>query len=206
LDVEVRPLGPTNLSALERLFVEGGDPSWCFCMSFRIPQSGDRASRRDLNRAALEELVESSALPAGLVAMSGDRAVGWVSLAPREDYPRLGRSPVYAPVDDAPVWSIVCFVVAKDQRGKGMMRRLLEAAVDHARSHAASWLEAYPPDTGDERVGAAYGYAGFKSLYERAGFEVVAARAHTPGATPRLIMRLDLTTPQSEAKTETRSS
>jgi hypothetical protein len=47
-------------------------------------------------------------LAPGLVAYRDDRAVGWVSLAPREDYERLATSKILAPLDDVPVWSIVC--------------------------------------------------------------------------------------------------
>ena len=49
----------------------------------------------------------------GLVAYDGETAVGWVSVGPREDYERLAHSRVLAPVDDTPVWSIVCFVVGR---------------------------------------------------------------------------------------------
>ena len=33
----------------------------------------------------------------------------------REDYAKLRRSAVMKPVDDVPVWSIVCFVVPSDR-------------------------------------------------------------------------------------------
>ena len=64
--------------------------------------------------------------PPGLVAYRDDRAVGWVSLGPREDYARLAHSKILAPVDDTPVWSIVCFVVSRRARGQGVATALLD--------------------------------------------------------------------------------
>ena len=68
------------------------------------------------NRAELKALTKRKHLAPGLVAYRDDRAVGWVSLAPREDYERLAYSKVLAPLDDTPVWSIVCFVVSRRSR------------------------------------------------------------------------------------------
>lgn len=194
MDVEVRPLAPANFPALEELFREGGDPSWCWCMAFRIPASEGGRARREANHQRLRALVEQGPeIAPGLVAFQDDRAVGWVSVGPRQDYVRLQRSRVYAPVDDTPVWSVVCFVVSRSARGRGLMHTLLRAAIDYARDHGATVLEAYPPDTGDQRLPAAYGYAGTQGLYQQAGFEAVATRRATRTATPRLTMRLDLT-------------
>jgi GNAT superfamily N-acetyltransferase len=82
------------------------------------------------------------------VALAKDgRAVGWVSLGPREDFERLERSRVRPRLDDIAVWSIVCFVVAKRARRQGVGAQLLDAAIDFARQHGAPALEAYPVDT-----------------------------------------------------------
>ena len=49
--------------------------------------------------------------------------VAWVSLGPREDYAMLARSPVMKPVDDAPVWSVICFYTAQAARGSTTLGR-----------------------------------------------------------------------------------
>ena len=90
------------------------------------------------------------------------------------------------------MWSIVCFVVARQQRGRGIAEALLAAAVEHARSHGATMLEAYPVDTGGERIASANAFKGTLSMYERAGFEVVARRQATADSPPRPIVRLAL--------------
>jgi GNAT superfamily N-acetyltransferase len=118
--------------------------------------------------------------------------VGWVSLAPREAYERLEASKVLARLDDRPVWSIVCFVVSRRARGSGIASALLAAAIEHAHEHGATTLEAYPADTTAGRVPAANAYHGTLSMFERAGFSVVARRQWNRTSPVRPIVRLDL--------------
>ena len=97
-------------------------------------------------------------------------------------------------MDETPVWSIVCFVVGRRSRGRGIARALLDAGVAYARDHGASALEAYPVDIPDgERIPSANVYHGTLSMFERAGFVVVARRLAPGGDTARPIVRLDLT-------------
>jgi len=82
------------------------------------------------------------------------------------------------PVDDRPVWSIVCFFVDRGARGRGVSARMLRAAVDYARSNGARLVEAYPVDR-DERSHPDAMFFGAKSMYDRAGFREVARRKPT---------------------------
>ena len=103
--------------------------------------------------------------------------VGWVSVSPREDYPRVLRSPVHKPADDVGgVWSIACFFIGKQARGAGAADALLDAAVAHARSRGAEVLEGYPVDVGDARKPSADMWRGSLKQFERAGFEVLVRR------------------------------
>lgn len=181
-DVEIHPLSRDRLPDLRALFDEGGDPKTCQCAYWRTPATGWGAWTKARNRSVLDGLAGSDPAP-GLVAYAGERAVGWVSLGPREDFIRLERSKVLARVDEAPVWSVVCFVVSRSWRGKGVATRLLEAAVDYAKANGASLLEAYPVDPSRGRVPAASAYMGPLAMFERTGFEVVERRqwnAKTP--------------------------
>lgn len=158
-----------------------------------LPLSGTRLDQLVAGRQPREPRAHVRGQPTpGLVAYEGDSVVGWVSLGPRETYERLAYSKTAAPIDDTPVWSIVCFVVARQQRGRGIAEALLAAAVEHARSHGATMLEAYPVDTGGERIAAANAFKGTLSMYERAGFEVVARRQATADSAPRPIVRMAL--------------
>ena len=115
--------------------------------------------------------------------------MGWVSVGPREDYERLERSRVLTRVDDKPVWSIVCFVVSKAVRGRGVATALLDAAVDFARDQGATLVEAYPVDPSRGRVPAAAAFMGPMPMFKRAGFEVVERRKSTASASVRPIVR-----------------
>ena len=126
------------------------------------------------NRRAMKALVDAGTVP-GLIGYEDGVPVSWVSLAPREEYPKLLRSPIMKPVDDRPVWSIVCFFVDRNARGRGLSERMLRAAVDHARSCGARLVEAYPVDK-DERSDPDSMFFGAKSMYDRAGFREVARR------------------------------
>ena len=189
--LDVRPLTSERFPDLAALFEEGGDPKWCWCVYFRFRGRYWSNSTAAANRAALETLADRDLAP-GLVGYRDGRVVGWVSLGPREDYERLTYSKVLAPVDDTPVWSIVCFVVSRTVRGQGVAAELLAAAIEFARAHGATTLEAYPVDTADGRVPAANAYHGTLAMFERAGFTVVERRQWNPTTPVRPIVRLEL--------------
>ena len=190
--LDVRPLTPDRLNDLAGLFEEGGDPKWCWCTYFRFRGRDWTNSTAAGNREALEALTRRDDLAPGLLAYRDDRVIGWISLGPREDYERLAKSTLMAPVDDTPVWSIVCFVVSRRARGQGVATALLAAGIDYARAHGATMLEAYPVDATDGRVPAAVAYRGTLGMFERAGFTVVDRRQWNPTTPVRPIVRMAL--------------
>lgn len=191
----IHPLTPARLPDLAALFGQGGDPKWCWCAYFRVrgmdwTNSSPAGNRRVLERAVRRD-ARSGRHP-GLVAYRDGEAVGWVSLAPREEFERLEHSTLLARVDDRQVWSIVCFVVGRRARGQGVADALLAAAVDYARKHGATLLEAYPVDTAGGRVPAANAYHGTLGMFERAGFRVVDRRQFNATSPVRPIVRRSL--------------
>jgi ribosomal protein S18 acetylase RimI-like enzyme len=152
-------------------------------MAYRL--SGSRkplppeVTRAQANRAALKALVDAGN-PPGLIGYRGKVPIGWVSVGRREEYAKLGRSPVMKAVDGQPVWSVVCFVVPAEYRGQGVARALLAGAVAYAKEQGATLVEAYPVDrptrSKDDTM-----WFGAKSMYDKAGFEEVARRKpHRP--------------------------
>jgi GNAT superfamily N-acetyltransferase len=189
--LDVHPLTPGRFADLTTLFEAGGDPRWCWCTYFRVRGRDWSNSTAASNRADLERLSHGELAP-GLVAYRDGAVVGWVSVGPRADYERLAYSTVLAPIDERPVWSIVCFVVARRVRGQGIARALLDAAIAFAREHGATTLEAYPVDPGQGRVSAAAAYRGTLAMFEAAGFTVVATRRANRTSPPRPIVRIEL--------------
>jgi GNAT superfamily N-acetyltransferase len=196
MDLVVTPLSPERLPDLASLFEQGGDPKWCWCTWYRLRNAGFSKGSAEGHRAVLDRATrEDAALGRGpgLLAYDGGEVVGWVSVGPREDYERLAHSRALYPVDDQPVWSIVCFVVGRSARGQGVATALLEAAIAYARDHGARIIEGYPVDVPDgQRIPSANVYKGTLAMFERAGFEVVARRQATPNGVPHPIVRRPL--------------
>jgi len=191
--VRVEPLTDETFEALAALFREGGDPRMCWCQFWRLRSKDFAPLKVPQLRERLHEQAQSEQ-PPGLVAFEGDRAVGWTSVGPRDAYQRIVHSKVIPLIDDRPVWSIVCFAVSQTARHRGVARALLDGAVAYARSRGATALEAYPLDLAPgERINANTAYTGTLSMFERAGFRVVADKASDPSSSkPRVVVRLEL--------------
>ena len=189
--LRILPLTVSRFTDLATLFAGGGDPRWCWCSYFRFRGRDWTNSTAETNRADLAARADDDPAP-GLLAYRDEAVVGWVGTGPRETFERLAFSKVLAPVDDLPVWSIVCFVVARRARRQGVARALLAGAIDHARRHGATHLEAYPVDTGGGRISSANAYHGTLRMFEEAGFEVVERRQWSATAPIRPIVRLAL--------------
>ena len=179
MNVTVRQLTPARWADLEAIFSARGCSiaRGCWCMYYR--ESGtqpwtDGASRRQARRQGLRALAAADP-PAGLIGYRGKVPVGWISLGPRADYAKLRRSPVMKPVDDLPVWSVMCFVVPAQFRHQGVATALLQGAIRYARRRGVRLLEAYPVDKG-ERARDEWLWHGAKSMYDKAGFVEVARR------------------------------
>ena len=187
----MQPLTGERFDDVARLFSEGGDPTWCWCMYFRKRGLSWSNATAAENGAGLRSLADAEIAP-GLVAYRDGEPVGWVSVGPRDTYERLGSSKLLAPVDDQPVWSIVCFVVSRRARGTGVATALLGAAIEYAREHGATLVEGYPVAAERGRVPAASAYQGTQSMFEKQGFEVVDVRQWNETSLRRPIMRLQL--------------
>ena len=147
-------------------------------MWWRLSRSQFEAHKGDANRRALRRLVEGGAVP-GLLAYCDDQPAGWCCLGPRTAFPALDRSRVLARIDDQPVWSIVCFFVARSHRHQSLSLWLAQAAVDYARASGAAIVEAYPIDPSSPAYPDPYAYTGLLSTFIRTGFSEVARRSPT---------------------------
>jgi GNAT superfamily N-acetyltransferase len=116
-------------------------------MYWRLTRREFTEGQGEGNRRALKQIVDSGRVP-GILAYSGREPVGWCSVAPREDFPSLERSTVLKRLDDKPVWSIVCFYIARGYRGKGVGEGLIGAAVAYVKRRGGKIVEAYPPARG----------------------------------------------------------
>jgi GNAT superfamily N-acetyltransferase len=171
MSFEVHPVTsdrwPDLVELFERRGPRGGHrntPAYgCWCMYWR-----DRTLEHgEPKKRAMAKLVRAGREP-GLLAYDDGVPVGWISVAPREEFAAILASPQYRPRDeDRDVWSIVCFVVDRPVQRSGVAGALLDAAVAHAFARGASAVEAYP------HVANGSDYMGGLELYRRAGFRKV---------------------------------
>jgi GNAT superfamily N-acetyltransferase len=185
-DLKFHPLTADRWSDFEELFGERGACGGCWCMWWRLKRSEFERRKGEGNKQAMKAIVDSGEVP-GLLAYAGGKPVAWCSVAPREQYPALERSRILKRIDDAPVWSVVCFFVEKSYRNKGMTVKLLRAAIEYVRQQGGKIVEGYPVEPRKERMPAAFAWTGLASAFKRVGFVECLRRSET-----RPIMRFYL--------------
>ena len=168
---EIHPVTPERWADMVELFERRGPrgghrnvPAYgCWCMFWR-----DRSLEHGTpKKRAMGAIVRAGREP-GLLAYDDGSPVGWVAIAPREEYGALLRSPQYRPQDeDEGIWSIVCFTVDRDAQRQGVAGDLLDAAVAYACGRGAKAIEAYAHLTKDDD------YMGGLRLYRSNGFRPV---------------------------------
>jgi GNAT superfamily N-acetyltransferase len=184
--LEFQPLTEKTWRDFQKLFGKRGACGGCWCMWWRLTAKEFEANKGASNRRAMRKMVRSGSAP-GIIAYVDGEPAGWVSVAPREEFPRLERSKILRPVDDEPVWSIVCLFIARTRRKSGLSVKLLEAAARFARKHGAKIVEGYAVEPAKGRTADIFAYHGLASAYRRAGFVEVARRSES-----RPIMRKKL--------------
>ncbi|KPL19273.1 MAG: hypothetical protein AMJ92_03765 [candidate division Zixibacteria bacterium SM23_81] len=176
--LDFHPLTPERWPDLETLFGPRGACGGCWCMWWRLKRSEFEKQKGEGNRKALKKLVDSGEVP-GLLAYADGQPIAWCSVGPRESYPVLERSRILKRVDHKPVWSVVCFVVAKSYRHKGVSMALLEAAVAYAQEQGARIVEGYPVEPKKANMPDVFAYHGLASTFRKVGFTEVARRSET---------------------------
>lgn len=178
-ELQFHPVTPERLADLERFSAEHGKFRYCSCMRWRMTSSQFRNSTKEKRIEALDAMA-SSGEAVGVLAYDEDGPIGWCSIAPRSSYAALERYRALPPIDDKPVWSVVCLFVNSQYRRRGLTLNLLEAAIEYAASEGAVIVEGYPVDP----TAPTYTYMGSPNTFLRAGFTDV-----TPPGQKRSVMR-----------------
>jgi ribosomal protein S18 acetylase RimI-like enzyme len=179
MEISILPLTPARWPDLEAVIEARGCAiaRGCWCMFYRETGKPEALPGKSLaeSRKARMRARATQGPPPGLIAYAGKQPVGWVTLGPREEFLKLRRSPVMKPVDERPVWSIVCFVVPPEHRHQGVATALLRGAIAYAQKKGVTLLEAYPVDKA-KRGADDWLWHGAMSMYDKAGFAEVARR------------------------------
>ncbi len=179
-DIRVCPIGPELAPRLAALFDRSNND--CYCRYFHF--DGDKyawqdrlANAPELSRAELIEDVRGRSERAlGVIALSGDEAVGWLKLTPARLMHKLYDQRLYRHLpclerDPSGVYTLGCFFVQPDKRGQGVAHRLVVGAIALAKDLGASALEALP--RGGASPSEAELWMGKARTLEALGFEPV---------------------------------
>ncbi len=172
---EFHPLTPDRWDDFATLFGARGACGGCWCMAWRLTSAQFEKQKGAANRQAMQALVAANARP-GILAYAAGQPVGWCSVAPRATFMRLQSSRVLKPVDEAPVWSVSCFFIAKAQRKQGLSVKLLEAAIAFVKARGGRIVEGYPTATAKQQVDT-FMWTGLEAAFIKAGFKEVARRS-----------------------------
>jgi len=143
--VKVYPATSERWKDIETLFGTKGAYGGCWCMFWRLNRADFNQMKGEDRKAVLQDMTSRNEV-AGVLAYADGQPIGWCSIGPREDYAALENSRILKRVDDTPVWSVVCFFIAKGFRRKGVLSNLLRGALRDAEDQGARVIEGYPID------------------------------------------------------------
>ncbi|MGZ5933930.1 MAG: N-acetyltransferase family protein [Rhizomicrobium sp.] len=145
------------------------NPGWqfCYCNFVHYDHRGPAFSGTEpaANRAAVAARICARKMH-GFLAFEDERVVGWCQAAPRTTILTLATEP--DPDGTATqVGSVVCFVIAKAHRGKGLASQLLGVACETFKAQGLAFAEAYPKRDAETE---AANHTGPLGMYLKFGF------------------------------------
>lgn len=177
-ELEFHPLVPGRWKDLEILFGKAGACGGCWCMWWRLKRSQFEIQKGLQNKKALKKIVESGDIP-GILAYTDGQPIAWCSVAERRMYPVLERSRILKRIDDEPVWSVVCFFVAKSFRHKEVTLKLLQNVIEYVSKRGGKIIEGYPMEPKKNQISDVFAWTGLASTFRKAGFVEVLRRSPT---------------------------
>lgn len=185
--IKVRPVTAEDFPQLSGV-VSGARGSGCWCQRFTGYAGPDK-------RTALEQEIQRSGQPLGLVAVRADRCVGWSRVVLRSSLPgvmanrALNRVLAGDHVNRDAAWWISCFAVVRSERRRGIGVALLRGAVDFVRALGGEVLDGHPVDVTRLRAQPSPSaiFTGTVSMFQAAGFQEI-GRTHAS----RPVMRAHL--------------
>ena len=185
--LKVAPLDAAHVESWAALFEACHCACYCRFWHF-IGTTNDWLARTafsaEVNREEhVQGLLAGDPASRGLVALAGgDAVVGWMKLVPRTNVTKLRKGRVYGALDLGPdegVYSIGCFLVHPEHRGKGVARALVGAADEAVRAWGGRAIEAYPRRSSDE-LRPEEVWMGPERIYIDAGYTHIAGEPPYP--------------------------
>jgi hypothetical protein len=185
---DTHPATPDRIDDFVAVVNPNRRASHCWCLSHRLT-AREIQDLGDGSRESAFRALCGRAVPPGVIGYADGVPVGWCSIGPRAGNTRLSRSKLIRPLDDLPVWSIICIVIRGGHRRRGHTTPLINGAVGYAASRDAPAVESYPVDPGGGRIDLTMAFVGTRAMFEKAGFEVAGRTEAMASKLPRLVMR-----------------
>ena len=140
--IRVVPAGDAGWEAVESVFNTDASTRNCWCQFHVLENREQRETTRDSRKKLLREQIINLDPPRGLIALSGDEAVGWCGVEPRTRLRHVlasrlvARNSLYT-ADNPDVWAVYCILVPSSLRLQGIATTLLDGAIHSALTAAA---------------------------------------------------------------------
>jgi ribosomal protein S18 acetylase RimI-like enzyme len=145
-----------------RAFEDHAEWRGCYCTAFFYPKPAEYSDPGKRRKDYARWLIETGRM-AGYMAYEKGKVIGWVNANDKAMFTRLAGMKG----ESGKILSIVCFLVEKAHRGKGIASKLLERILKDAEARGFSAIEAYPKKRARSEFGTWNGPFG---MYERRGF------------------------------------
>jgi GNAT superfamily N-acetyltransferase len=146
----------------KRAFLDHEEWNGCYCTAYYYPKPKEYANQTDRRKDYAKWLIETGRMK-GYLAYADEEVVGWVNVNEKKYFPRL--EDIY--IGSEKVLSIVCFIVQKDYRRKGIAKQLLARIVEDAKERDYLVIEAYPKKRSKSEYGK---WNGPYEMYIKSGF------------------------------------
>lgn len=145
-----------------RAFTDHEEWKGCYCTAFYYPKPEEYSCSSNRRKDYAKWLIETGRM-CGYLAYENGKVIGWVNANNKTKYPRLSS------INDnkEKVLSIVCFIVEKEHRGKGIAQKLLNRIIGDAKEKDYLVIEAYPKKGAKSEYGR---WNGPFEMYKRVGF------------------------------------
>lgn len=149
MDLVIKKLDKTLLNEYlhffdDIAFCDNPSWSWCYCNHFHLLEKEVEAiTTKEASRSCLVDRIHAGKHN-GFLAFIDEEPVGWLNAGDKMNYARIMANEEIAHNVEEKVASLVCFVVDRNHRGKGVATALLNEACDHFKMNGYDSVEAYP--------------------------------------------------------------
>jgi GNAT superfamily N-acetyltransferase len=173
MNIEIKSLSTETLDDFlfffdNIVFCDHPDWSVCYCYSFHFVGSGEEWNNKEKNRSSVINLINKGHMKGYLAYIDG-KPVAWCNSNDKNNYERLKLSKELWGNKSFKICSVVCFLVAPKERGKGLATKLLERVCKDYKDLGYDYIESYPKKgkaTDEEQ------FIGPAVMYKKSGFVI----------------------------------